>query len=151
MLMGAASGGNDPWQPLRHLQGGTSMSMTSQVESVRIADPLLLKQEMAQAQANGQWVLLDFYADWCISCKVMEKTVFGEPEVRAAIADMRFLQPDVTDNTAAQKALLKEYGIIGPPTILFINPQGQEVRSARITGEVNASEFLEYLQRARSQ
>lgn len=151
MLMGAASGGNDPWQPLRHLQGGTSMVVGSQVESVRIADPLLLKQEMAQAQANGQWVLLDFYADWCISCKVMEKTVFGEPEVRAAIADMRFLQPDVTDNTAAQKALLKEYGIIGPPTILFINPQGQEVRSARITGEVNASEFLEYLQRARSQ
>lgn len=151
MLLGAASGGSDPWQPLRHLQGSANLGTSSTVESVRIADPQLLKQEMGQAQANGQWVLLDFYADWCISCKVMERTVFGEPQVQAAIADMRFLQPDVTDNTASQQALLKEYGIIGPPTILFINPQGQEVRSARITGEVNASEFLEYLQRARSQ
>lgn len=151
MLMGAASGNSDPWQPLSHWQGGTAMLVASQPQSARIADPAILKQELRQAQSNGQWVLLDFYADWCISCKVMEKTVFGQPEVQAAIADMRFLQPDVTENTAAQQALLKEYGIIGPPTIVFIDPQGNEVRSARITGEVNASEFLDYLQRARSQ
>lgn len=74
--------------------------------------------------------------------------MFGQPQVQAAMQGIRFLQPDVTDNTAAQQALLKEYGIIGPPTILFIDPQGSEVRSARITGEVNAAEFLAYLQQA---
>lgn len=149
MLLGAASGGSDPLQPLRHLgQGGAVIS--SSVTGNRIADPALLKQAMAEAQDNGQWVMLDFYADWCVSCKVMEKTVFGQPGVQAALADMRFLQPDVTDNTPAQQALLKEYGIIGPPTIVFINPQGEEVRSARITGEVNAEQFLDALQRARA-
>ncbi len=148
MLLGAASGGSDPLQPLRHLgQGGAVQPST--VLSSRIAEPELLKQEMGRAQTEGQWVMLDFYADWCVSCKVMEKTVFGQSEVQAAIADMRFLQPDVTANNAAQQALLKEYDIIGPPTIVFINPQGEEVRSARITGEVNAAEFLSYLQRAR--
>lgn len=149
MLLGAASGGSDPLQPLRHLGQGGSLQQNT-VHSSRIAEPELLKQEMASAQAAGQWVMLDFYADWCVSCKVMEKTVFGQPEVQAAIADMRFLQPDVTANTTAQQALLKEYGIIGPPTIVFIDPQGNEVRSARITGEVNAARFLEYLQQARN-
>ncbi|TDQ37279.1 protein-disulfide reductase DsbD [Thiopseudomonas denitrificans] len=149
MLMGAASGGSDPWQPLRHLQGGTTATVTQQ--PVRIADPAQLKEQLRQAQEQNQWVIMDFYADWCISCKVMERTVFGQPDVQAAISGMRFLQPDVTDNTAAQQALLKEYGIIGPPTIIFVNPQGREVRSARITGEVNAAEFLAYLQQARSE
>lgn len=149
MLLGAASGGSDPLQPLRHLGQGAVL-LQNQLQSSRIADPAILKQEMARAQADGQWVMLDFYADWCVSCKVMEKTVFGQPEVQAAIADLRFLQPDVTDNTPAQQALLREYGIIGPPTILFIDPQGNEVRSARITGEVNATQFMDYLQKARS-
>ncbi|MGI6408036.1 MAG: protein-disulfide reductase DsbD [Thiopseudomonas sp.] len=147
MLAGAASGGSDPWQPLGHLQSMTAAG-ESRLQPERIADPALFREELARAQDNRQWVVVDFYADWCVSCKVMEKTVFGQPQVQAAMHGMRFLQPDVTDNTAAQQALLKEYGIIGPPTILFIDPQGNEVRSARITGEVNAAEFLAYLQRA---
>lgn len=151
MLMGAASGGSDPLQPLRHLGQGSAVIAQQQIQASRLADPDQLRQELANAQHNGQWAMLDFYADWCVSCKVMEKTVFGQPEVQAAIADMRFLQPDVTANTAAQQALLKEYGIIGPPTIVFINPEGQEIRSARITGEVNAAQFLTALQQARSQ
>ena len=149
MLLGAASGGSDPLYPVRHLGQGGAVS-TANLHSSRIADPALLKQTMADARNNGQWVMLDFYADWCVSCKVMEKTVFSQPEVQAALADMAFLQPDVTNNTPAQQALLKEYGIIGPPTIVFINPQGEEVRSARITGEVNAQQFLDALQQARA-
>lgn len=149
MLLGAASGGSDPWQPLRHWQSAAIADSSLQVQ--RSAQPEQIRQQMAQARANGQWVILDFYADWCVSCKVMERTVFGQSQVQAAIADMVFLQPDVTANTAAQQQLLKDYGIIGPPTILFINPLGEEVRSARITGEVNARQFMEYLQLARGQ
>ncbi len=149
MLLGAASGGNDPLQPLRHWQAGPEASGNQQVQARRMADPHELKQQMAAARANDQWVILDFYADWCVSCKVMERTVFAQPEVQQAIADISFLQPDVTANSKAQQALLREYSIIGPPTIIFINPQGEEVRSARITGEVNAGEFLQYLQQAR--
>ena len=147
MLAGAASGGSDPWQPLGHLQGMSSAG-ESRLQPERIADPELFRQELARAEDNRQWVVVDFYADWCVSCKVMERTVFGQPQVQAAMQGMRFLQPDVTDNTPAQQALLKDYGIIGPPTILFIDPQGNEVRSARITGEVNAAGFLSYLQQA---
>lgn len=150
MLMGAASGGSDPWQPLAHLQGSAA-SLPSGQQPERIAAPDQLREQLKQAQEQGQWVIMDFYADWCISCKVMERTVFGQPEVQAAISGMRFLQPDVTDNTPAQQELLREYGIIGPPTIVFINPQGREVRSARITGEVGAVEFLDSLHQARSQ
>lgn len=148
MLVGAASGGHDPLNPLGHLQGGQAQTI---VASQRIADPAQLQSQLDMAKENAEWVILDFYADWCVSCKVMEQTVFARPEVQAAIADMRFLQPDVTANTPAQQALLRQYGIIGPPTIVFINPQGEEVRSARITGEVNAAQFLQFLQQARSQ
>lgn len=149
MLMGAASGGSDPWQPLGHLRGAAG-GVDNRLQPERIADPALFRQELQKARDAGQWVVVDFYADWCVSCKVMEKTVFGQPQVQAAMQGMRFLQPDVTDNTAAQQALLKEYGIIGPPTILFIDPQGNEMRAARITGEIGADEFLARLQQAQN-
>lgn len=93
-------------------------------------------------------MLLDFYADWCVSCKVMEKTVFAQTQVQAALADFRLLQADVTLNTAEQQQLMRDLQIMGPPTILFINPQGSEQRTQRITGEVSASEFLQQLSSA---
>lgn len=150
MLFGAAGGGSDPLQPLAQLSAGQSNSTAPLNRPTRIADPAQLKQQLNEATQAGQWVILDFYADWCISCKVMEKTVFGQPEVQNAIADMRFLQPDVTNNTQAQQTLLKEYGIIGPPTIVFISPDGEEIRNARITGEVGAAEFLQRLEHAKA-
>lgn len=146
LLFGAASGGHDPLNPLAHFKQSAA---PINLDAVRYANPQDINQQLEQAKQAQQWVILDFYADWCVSCKVMERTVFGQPQVQSAIDGMRFLQPDVTDNNKAQQELLASYSIMGPPTILFIAPNGEEIRAARITGEVNAQEFLAQLNLAK--
>lgn len=108
-----------------------------------------LNAKIGKASANGQWTLVDFYADWCISCKVIEAEVFGNPEVQTALDGYQLLRPDVTDNGAADRALMRRFNIIGPPTILLIDPDGQERRAARVVGELGAAEFLQHVSRAR--
>lgn len=144
LLFGSAAGGDDPLRPLANFSAPSSTGANTQ-SMQRFADVQQLNVQLKQAEQDGKWVLLDFYADWCVSCKVMEKTVFAKPEVQNALADMRLLQADVTLNTAEQQQLMKDLQIMGPPTILFINPQGSEQRTQRITGEISASEFLQYL------
>lgn len=147
MLLGAAAGGDDPWQPLSNF-GLQASELPSQHSMQRFANVQQLQEQLKQAEQDNTWVLLDFYADWCVSCKVMEKTVFAQTQVQAALADFRLLQADVTLNTAEQQQLMRDLQIMGPPTILFINPQGSEQRTQRITGEVSASEFLQQLSSA---
>ncbi|HKM36797.1 MAG TPA: protein-disulfide reductase DsbD [Thiopseudomonas sp.] len=144
MLLGSATGGDDPLRPLANLsvQGNSASSAQSMQ---RFSDMQQLQEQLKQAQLDGKWVLLDFYADWCVSCKVMEKTVFAKSDVQQALADVRLLQADVTLNTAQQQQLMKDLKIMGPPTILFYDPQGVEQRQQRITGEVSATEFLQQL------
>ncbi len=144
MLLGSAAGGGDPFNPLERFAAPNSTASSAQGMQ-RFADVQQLQAQLKQAQADGKWVLLDFYADWCVSCKVMEKTVFAKADVQMALADMRLLQADVTLNTAEQQQLMKDLQIMGPPTILFIDPQGTEQRTQRITGEVSANEFLQHL------
>ncbi|QEY60066.1 protein-disulfide reductase DsbD [Pseudomonas sp. C27(2019)] len=144
LLFGSAAGGDDPLRPLANFSAPSSTGANTQ-SMQRFADVQQLNVQLKQAEQDGKWVLLDFYADWCVSCKVMEKTVFAKPGVQNALADMRLLQADVTLNTAEQQQLMKDLQIMGPPTILFINPQGSEQRTQRITGEISASEFLQYL------
>ena len=147
MLLGEAAGGDDPWQPLSNF-GLQASELPSQHSMQRFANVQQLQEQLKQAEQDNTWVLLDFYADWCVSCKVMEKTVFAQTQVQAALADFRLLQADVTLNTAEQQQLMRDLQIMGPPTILFINPQGSEQRTQRITGEVSASEFLQQLSSA---
>ena len=147
MLLGSAAGGNDPLRPLAHFtMSNQQTAISSQVQ--RFADMQQLQAQLKQAELDGKWVLLDLYADWCVSCKVMEKTVFAKPEVQAALTDIRFLQADVTLNSAEQQRFMQDLQIMGPPTFLFIDPQGQEQRQQRITGEVSAKEFLHHLSNA---
>ncbi len=144
MLLGSATGADDPFNPLGNLsvQGHSTNSAQSMQ---RFSDMQQLQAQLKQAEQDGKWVLLDFYADWCVSCKIMEKTVFGKADVQQALADVRLLQADVTLNTAEQQKLMKDLQIMGPPTILFFDPQGTEQRAQRITGEVSANEFLQHL------
>lgn len=144
LLFGSAAGGDDPLRPLANFSAPSS-ALANSHSMQRFADVQQLQAQLKQAEQDGKWVLLDFYADWCVSCKVMEKTVFAKPEVQNALAGMRLLQADVTLNSAEQQQLMKDLQIMGPPTILFINPQGSEQRTQRITGEVSASEFLQHL------
>ena len=95
--------------------------------------------------------MLDFYADWCISCKEMEKLTFTDPAVKAALTNTVLLQADVTANDDADKSLLKHFGIVGPPAILYFNPQGQELKPYRVVGYMAAEKFSKHSSEALSQ
>ncbi|KJK22940.1 thiol:disulfide interchange protein [Burkholderiaceae bacterium 16] len=152
LLVGLASGGRDPLQPLAHLGAGrtapdaaASDSTTVRFERVRsIAE---LDARVAQAAAAGKPVLLDFYADWCVSCKEMERFTFKDERVRARLAGVVMLQADVTRNNADDRALLKRFGLFGPPGIILFGPDGRE-RPVRAIGYQPAARFLDTLARA---
>jgi thiol:disulfide interchange protein DsbD len=91
--------------------------------------------------------MLDFYADWCVSCLEMEKITFSDKRVRAELDQMLLIQADVTANDADDKALLKKYGLFGPPGILFFNGSGNEMREQRIIGFQSAQKFLENIKK----
>jgi len=99
----------------------------------------------AQLAAPGRLVMLDFYADWCVSCKEMEAFTFSDARVKAKFERMLLLQVDVTANTAEHKALLKRYSLFGPPGIIFFDAQGRELRGLRVIGYQNAERFLKTL------
>ena len=144
LLLGAAGGAQDVMRPLGVFTGGVASSQGAESAHgfVGFSEPADLDRELAAAKAAGQWVLVDYYADWCVSCKVMEKEVFGDAQVQAALTGVRILRPDVTQTDPASRELLNRYQVMGPPTLLFIGPDGEERRTQRITGEVDANQFL---------
>ena len=145
LVIGAAGGSADVWQPLQVYTAKTvagSNPATAHDAFITVNDPASLERELNTAKAQGQWVLLDYYADWCVSCKVMEKQVFGQPQVMDALQGVRLLRLDVTTDTVASRELLSRYQVPGPPSFIWIGPNGVERRAQRITGEVNAQTFL---------
>ncbi|WP_223435030.1 MULTISPECIES: protein-disulfide reductase DsbD [unclassified Pseudomonas] len=146
LMIGAAGGGDDLLKPLQvysAANAGNAARPVGHEAFTTIKDPAALQRELDAAQAQGQWVLLDYYADWCVSCKVMEKQVFGQPRVLDALSDVRLLRLDVTADNAASRELLGRYKVPGPPSFLWIGADGIERRSQRITGEVDADTFLQ--------
>ncbi|WP_085607089.1 MULTISPECIES: protein-disulfide reductase DsbD [unclassified Pseudomonas] len=145
LVVGAAGGSDDPYQPLQVYSAGRigSAAPSGHEAFTTIKDPAALQRELDTAKAQGQWVLLDYYADWCTSCKVMEKQVFGQARVMQALSDVRLLRLDVTADNAASRELLGRYKVPGPPSFVWIGADGEERRSQRITGEVDADTFLQ--------
>ncbi len=144
LLVGAAGGASDPWQPLAVYTSRAPVA-TVDIDPARKLDSVqALEAALAQARDARQWVLVDYYADWCVSCKVMDKQVFARPEVQSSLAGVRILKPDVTRNDEASRALLQRFDVPGPPTLLWIGPDGQERREARIIGEVDAKTFVDH-------
>jgi len=140
-LVGAATGGRDPLAPLAHLTGTQKHGLAfKRVKTVAELDAVL-------AANGGKTAMLDFYADWCVSCKEMEKLTFVDPAVQAKLANTLLLQVDVTANDAADKAMLKRFGLFGPPGIIFFDPKGAEIPDSRVIGYQNAAKFLTSLQR----
>ncbi|MGK0547802.1 protein-disulfide reductase DsbD [Halomonas cupida] len=151
LVIGSAGGATDPLRPLAFVESADNHGAASVSFMSRFEEPEnLTALEQRIATADGQWTLVDVYADWCVSCKVIEEEVFGDPRVQAALDNVQLLRPDVTANDADDQAMMNEYGIIGPPTLLLIGPDGQERRAQRIVGEIDAEEFLERLQRAQA-
>lgn len=148
LLAGALAGASDPLRPLAPFtaaNAGNAGNTINHANFQRTSEPQQIRQLLQQAQAAGKPALLDFYADWCIACKVMERNVFNDAEVAQALAPYSLIQLDMTANTPQQQAMLDELGLFGPPGILFYNVSGQEIGSQRILGEMNRREFLQHL------
>ncbi|MDX1456116.1 MAG: thioredoxin family protein, partial [Marinobacter sp.] len=149
LLAGAMSGANNPLKPLSPFTASATVQQApveaGQQGFLRLESPDRLRQELRQAASEGRPVMLDFYADWCISCKIMEREVFSDPQVQQALAPYKLLQIDLTDNTPAQQALLNELGLFGPPAILFYGRNGREEATSRVLGEMTRPQFLDHL------
>ena len=137
-LVGAAQGNSDLFKPLSGSGTVTTQAETRWLYAGNQAELETLLAQHPQA-------MVDIYADWCIPCKVMEKTVFPHPDVQAALAGRTLIKVDVTDDNDAHKQLKAAFNIINPPTVMFFN-NSSEVPSSRITGEINAEQFLQHIQ-----
>jgi thiol:disulfide interchange protein DsbD len=151
LLIGAASGSKDPLQPLDNVRAGAvgaAGSNRSELSFRMIKTIAELERAVADASAAGKPVMLDFYADWCVSCKEMEKYTFPDAAVQAALANAVLLKADVTKNDAEDQALMKRFGIFGPPTIAFFGADGVERKNFRLVGFTPAESFREHVEQA---
>jgi len=147
-IIGAASGGDRWTQPLRHLSGAGAAAEEFAPTFQRIKSVEDLDRGVASASGAGLPVMLDFYADWCVECIRMERRTFPEPEVAGLLQRFRLLQADVTPNDDVDQALMRRFGIIGPPAILFFDASGREMKAFRLVGYFAPDEFAEHLRRA---
>jgi thiol:disulfide interchange protein DsbD len=154
-LIGAASGSKDLIQPLKGIASGmTANSRLNQVNNYQpdhitfkqVKGSEGLKSAIKTSVADNKSTMLDFYADWCISCKEMEKYAFTHPDVLASLSGVVTLQSDVTANDSIDSALMKSLGIYGPPAILFFDKNGQEIRNRRVVGEMSGEDFAAHIQ-----
>ena len=154
LLIGAFGGSKDALRPLQFLGGSTPDSTTGRADETefpaftRIKTGADLDAQLAQAVAAGRPVMLDFYADWCVSCKELEKYTFPDPAVREAFSRAITLQADVTAMDADDQALMQRFGIIGPPTIVFFDTAGTEQPAMRVVGFMKADAFAVHLHKA---
>ncbi|WP_285960679.1 protein-disulfide reductase DsbD [Pseudomonas tohonis] len=144
---GALKGESDPLRPLGR-PGAATVSASAAGAWQTVTTPAELAAAQAEARAAGKPLLLDWYADWCISCKVIEREVLTAPEVTAQLGAYRLVRFDMTASTPEQRALLDRYKLFGPPAILFFAPDGDEWSESRVVGEINAADFAARLQGA---
>jgi thiol:disulfide interchange protein DsbD len=147
-IIGAAAGGDYWLKPLERFAapaGGTSTA--EHAEFRRIKSVQDLEKELVQAGSRSQGAMLDFYADWCVECIRMEKNTFKDTGVQVQLGHLKLLQADVTANDDLDQELMKKFGIIGPPAILFFNRQGEEMRAYRLVGYFTPEEFVSHLQK----
>ena len=142
LLAGGLSGGRDLFQPLSGLRMQAGREQSERTPFIRVRSITELERAVANA---GKPIMLDFYADWCVSCSEMERLTFQDGKVKNQLAGMLLLQADVTDNSADDAALLKRFGLFGPPGIIFFDRHGLEIENARVIGFWSAERFLPVL------
>ena len=144
-LIGLSAGNTNPLQPLARLTVAGDEQVKSGIKFERVRSVAELEQKLQQAKANKQWVMLDFYADWCVSCKEMEAYTFADAQVKQQLNGFMLIQADVTENNIDDKALLTRFNLVGPPGIIFFDPEGEERRGRRIIGYQDAATFVNAL------
>lgn len=151
-FVGVAAGGTDPLKPLAGLAGGARAAVDG--ASAKPAEGVSFRKVASVAELDqvlrtaGKPVMLDFYADWCVSCKEMERYTFTDARVQARLAGAVLVKADVTANNAEDRELLKRFKLFGPPGTIFFDAQGQELAGARVIGFQDADRFLQSLQAA---
>ena len=146
IFVGLMGGSKDVYQPLKTFQGSAS---AGQAQSTKLNFKIIKSIEDLEVElAKGQPIMLDFYADWCISCKEMERLTFSDAQVQQALIGVTLLKADVTLNDDIDIALMQHFSIVGPPAILFFNPQGQEQKAQRVVGFKSADEFKVNIEQA---
>ena len=151
LFLGALTGGTNPIKPLASVNfgaGGAVVAEDRHLEFTRIKTVDDLDREIAAAVANGKTAMLDFYADWCVSCIEMEEYTFITPEVQAALGNTVLLQADVTKNDAEDQVLLKRFGVFGPPTIIFFGNDGAQLEGYEVVGFMKAEDFAAHVELA---
>ena len=151
LFLGALTGGSNPLKPLASVNFGAVGGVVAEdrhLQFTRIKTVDDLDREIAAAVASGKTALLDFYADWCVSCIEMEEYTFITPEVQAALGNTVLLQADVTKNDAEDKVLLKRFGVFGPPTIIFFGKDGMQLEGYEVVGFMKAEDFAAHIELA---
>jgi len=147
-FVGAAAGGDYWLKPLAGLRATSSGAAEGAHTPFREIKSLSdLDRELALSTAAGGGAMLDFYADWCVECKRMERNTFPDPAVKALLNRLRLLQADVTANDDVDQALMRSFGIIGPPAILFFDRNGAEMKAYRLVGYFDPDEFSGHLEK----
>ncbi|MEZ0168251.1 protein-disulfide reductase DsbD [Microvirga sp. TS319] len=146
LVVGAASGATDPLQPLATLARGSAPAATAGPASIRVSTSAEFDAAVQMARAQDNPTLVEFTADWCVTCKEIERNVFGNPTVQARLKHVVFIRADVTDYNEASRDLMRRFGVVGPPTILFLDPKtGREIAPGRTIGTIDADDFLQKL------
>ena len=145
LVIGAAQGGSNPLRPLAATSSISGEPQAEALDFIEVNSLTELDAAIAQAEDANQPVFVHFTADWCISCKLLERDVYPDPQVVAALNDYTLIAADVTRTDSQSRELLNQYNLFGPPSLLFFS-QGEEIRDARIQGEVTADQLREHLE-----
>ena len=151
LFLGAMTGGSNPLKPMASISfggGGVMVAEEKHLEFQRIKTVADLDRELARAAGEGKTAMLDFYADWCVSCIEMEEYTFTEQIVHDALASTVLLQADVTANDEQDQELLQRFGVFGPPTIIFFNIDGLQVQGYEVVGFMEAEDFAAHVRKA---
>ncbi len=150
LLLGALAGGSNPLKPLANVSFGGAVGVAEEhgLDFQRIKTVEDLDREVALAASQGRSTMLDFYADWCVSCKEMEAHTFTDAGVQATLANTLLLQADVTANDEADQALLQRFGVFGPPTIIFFGADGEQRHGYEVVGYMKAKDFAGHVEKA---
>src|SRR5690606_1754498 len=149
LVVGAAGGGSDPLQPLQREANASATVSAPQAQDTgawrKLVGRAALQQAMAEAQAAGKPVLVDFYADWCVACKVLEEETLNQPEVLAALSRHVLIKADITEINDDSQRIMEQYQILGLPALVFFDANGNEIQGKRILGEMGPDKFLAHL------